>query len=169
MAAQDWLELGRIRGPYGVKGWVHVESYTDPPARLLDYREWLVKTANGEQLVPLEARPHGAQLVARFEGIEDRDQAARLTGAAISVARSLLPQLKEREFYQADLIGMRVRNREGVELGILSHFVESPGGALMVIQGEGRERWVPAAPRHLTKVDVKARLIEVDWPAELDE
>jgi ribosomal 30S subunit maturation factor RimM len=38
----------------------------------------------------------------------------------------------------------------------------------MVIQGEGRESWVPAVPKHLTKVDVKARLIEVDWPAEMD-
>jgi 16S rRNA processing protein RimM len=89
-------------------------------------------------------------------------------GAVISVARSLLPQLGEREFYEADLIGLRVRNREGVELGVLQHFVATPGGSLMVIQGEGRETWVPAVPQHLTKVDVKAGLIEVDWPAEYD-
>ncbi len=168
MSVQDWLELGRIRGAYGVKGWVHVESYTDPPDRLLDYREWLVKSASGEQFVPLEARTHGAQLVARFEGVDDRDRAALLTGATISVSRSLLPQLKEREFYQADLIGMRVRNLEGAELGVLDHFVESPTGSVMVIHGDGRESWVPAVPKHLTKVDVKAGLIEVDWPAEMD-
>lgn len=168
MAAQDWLELGRIRGPYGVKGWVHVESYTDPPDRLLDYREWLVETASGRQLVPLEARTHGSQLVARFEGVEDRDAAALVTGATIRVSRSLLPQLKAREFYQADLIGFAVRNRDGVELGVLQHFVETPGGSLMVIRGEGHEIWVPAVPQHLTKVDMKARLIEVDWPAEDD-
>jgi 16S rRNA processing protein RimM len=146
-----------------VKGWVHVESYTDPPERLLDYREWLVKSANGQQFVPLEARTHGAQLVARFEGVDDRDRAALLTGATISVSRSLLPQLKDREFYQADLIGMRVRNREGVELGVLDHFVETPAGSLMVIQGAGKEIWVPAVPRHLTKVDMVARQVEVDW------
>ncbi len=168
MATQDWLELGRIRGPYGVKGWVHVESYTDPPDRLLDYREWLVKSASGEQFVPQEARAHGSGIVAKFEGIEDRDRAARLAGAVISVARSLLPELREREFYEADLIGLRVRNREGVELGVLQHFVATPGGSLMVIKGEGRETWVPAVPQHLTKVDAKAGLIEVDWPAEVD-
>jgi 16S rRNA processing protein RimM len=168
VATQEWLELGRIRGPYGVKGWVHVESYTDPPDRLLDYREWLVKSASGEQFVPQEARTHGSGIVAKFEGIEDRDRAALLMGAVISVARSLLPQLGEREFYEADLIGLRVRNREGVELGVLQHFVATPGGSLMVIQGEGRETWVPAVPQHLTKVDVKAGLIEVDWPAEYD-
>lgn len=168
MAAQDWLELGRIRGPYGVKGWVHVESYTDPPDRLLDYREWLVKTASGAQVVPLEARTHGAQIVARFEGFEDRDRAAALTGATISVSRSLMPPLSEREFYEADLVGMRVRNREGIDLGVLQHFVQTPAGSVMVVQGEGKEFWVPAVPQHLTKVDVKAALIEVDWPAEAD-
>jgi 16S rRNA processing protein RimM len=168
VATQDWLELGRIRGPYGVKGWVHVESYTDPPDRLLDYREWRVLSAAGEQFVPQEARTHGSGIVAKFEGVEDRDRAALLTGAVISVARSLLPQLSESEFYEADLVGMRVRNREGVELGVLQHFVATPGGSLMVIQGEGRETWVPAVPQHLTKVDMKAGLIEVDWPAEYD-
>ena len=168
MATQEWLELGRIRGPYGVKGWVHVESYTDPPDRLLDYREWRVLHASGEQFVPQEARTHGSGIVAKFEGVEDRDRAAKLAGAVISVARGLLPKLGEREFYEADLIGLRVRNREGVELGVLQHFVATPGGSLMVIAGVGRETWVPAVPQHLTKVDMKARLIEVDWPVEYD-
>jgi len=43
MAAQDWLELGRIGSPYGIKGWVHVQSFTDPPERLLKYRAWTLQ------------------------------------------------------------------------------------------------------------------------------
>ena len=45
MAAQDWLELGRIGSPYGIKGWVHVQSFTDPPERLLKYRVWTLQAA----------------------------------------------------------------------------------------------------------------------------
>ena len=79
MAAQDWLELGRIGSPFGVKGWVHVESYTDPPEQLLEYREW---TAAGTRAASRDRAPAGgrrgahgkAQLVARLEGIEDRDR-----------------------------------------------------------------------------------------------
>ena len=41
----EWVELGRIGAPYGIKGWVHVESYTDPPEGLLEYRLWVLKMA----------------------------------------------------------------------------------------------------------------------------
>src|SRR4029077_15849724 len=42
-----WVELGRLGAPYGVKGWVHVESYTDPPERLLEHREWVLRLSSG--------------------------------------------------------------------------------------------------------------------------
>ena len=112
-----------------------------------------------------EGQPHGDRLVARLEGIEDRDRAAALTGAVIEVDREQLPPTGEREYYQADLIGLPVRNLEGVELGKVSYFLETPTGPMMVVQGE-REYWVPAVPKHLSKVDLAAGLIWVDWPAE---
>ena len=40
MASKEWLELGRIGSPYGIKGWVHVQSFTDPADQLLKYRDW---------------------------------------------------------------------------------------------------------------------------------
>ena len=64
-----------------------------------------------------EGQPHSDRIVARLEGIEDRDRAAALTGAVIEVDRAELPPTGEREYYQADLIGLPVRNLEGVELG----------------------------------------------------
>ena len=75
-----------------------------------------------------------------------------MQGALIEVARSELPPLKAREFYQADLVGLAVANLEGVELGVVRHFVETPGGTVMVVQqANGREHWVPATPQHLTQ------------------
>jgi 16S rRNA processing protein RimM len=103
--------------------------------------------------------------VARLEGIEDRDRAAALTGAVIEVDRAQLPPTGEREYYQADLIGLPVRNLEGVQLGKVSYFLETPTGPMMVIQGE-RAYWVPAVPKHLSKVDLAEGWIVVDWPAE---
>ena len=96
MTGQDWLELGRIGSPYGIKGWVHVQSFTDPPERLLKYRDWLVQSGRVEPaaMKVAEGRAHGDGLVARLDGIDDRDRAAKLQGAAIRVARSALPKLK---------------------------------------------------------------------------
>jgi 16S rRNA processing protein RimM len=168
----DSLELGRIGSPYGIKGWVHVQSFTDPPERLLKYRDWIVTIARAEPVLMrvAEGRPQGAGLVARFDGIDDRDRAARLQGAVIQVARSALPKLKKREFYQADLVGLAVSNVEGAALGTVAHFVETPGGSVMVVrEASGKERWVPATRERLRKVDIAAGQITVEWPAELDE
>ena len=126
-----------------------------------------MRRGSGERVehVVAEGQPHGDRLVARLEGIEDRDRAAALTGAVIEVDREQLPPTGEREYYQADLIGLPVRNLEGVELGKVSYFLETPTGPMMVVQGE-REYWVPAVPKHLSKVDLAAGLIVVDWSAE---
>ena len=165
------VELGRLGAPYGIKGWIHVESYTDPPERLLAYGEWVLRLASGERLTRriAEGRPHGAALVARLEGVADREAAAGLTGAVIEVERTALPALSEREYYRADLVGCRVRNLDGADLGAVSHFVDAPAGAVMVTRtARGREHWVLADPTHLRQVDLALRQIVVDWPAELE-
>lgn len=164
----EWVELGRLGAPYGIKGWLHIESHTDPKPALLKYRDWTLKFATGERTSRrvAEGRAHGEGLVARIEGVADRDAAAALTGARIEVRRASLPAPKKNEYYQADLVGMKVTNLAGVALGAVSHFVDSPAGSLMVITGAGPEHWVPANQRHLRKVDVEARAILVDWPAQ---
>jgi len=165
-----WIELGRLGAPYGVRGWIHVESHTDPPQRLLEYREWVLRLTSGERLTRrvTAARAHGAGLVAQLAGVGGRDAAAALTGALIEVDRAALPPLGEREYYRADLIGFRVRNLEGAELGEVSHFVDAPSGAVLVAKAaDGREHWVLAGPPHLRRVDLAAGEIVVDWPAEL--
>ena len=60
MTAVEWVELGRLGAPYGVKGWLHVESYTEPPERLLDYPVWALRLASGER-VHAAARWRGAR------------------------------------------------------------------------------------------------------------
>jgi 16S rRNA processing protein RimM len=166
----QWIELGRIGAPFGIKGWLHVESHTDPAERLLGYREWALRLASGERLTRrvAEGRRHGEGLVAHLEGVDERGAAATLTGAVIEVERTALPALAEREYYRADLEGLRVRNLEGAELGTVSHFVDAPAGVMMLTREEsGQEHWVPAAPPHLQRVDLAAGEILVDWPAEL--
>ncbi|MDB6089777.1 MAG: rRNA processing protein RimM [Gammaproteobacteria bacterium] len=162
-----WIELGRIGAPWGVKGWMHIETYTDPPEGLLEYRQWVLRLGTGERMTRrlAEGHPHSDRLVARLEGIEDRDRAAALTGAVIEVDRAELPPTGDREYYRADLVGFKVRNLEDVELGTVGYFVDTPTGPMMVVQG-AREHWVLAIPKHLRKVDLAAALILVDWPAE---
>lgn len=167
----QWVQLGRLGAPYGIKGWIHVESHTEPHERLLEYPAWNLKLASGERVIRqlLQGRAHGDGLVASLEGVTDRDAAARLTGATVEIERAALPKTEAREFYRTDLVGLSVTNLEGADLGKVSHFVDAPRGAVMVTKDAlGREHWVLAAPKHLKKVDLAAGAIVVDWPAGLD-
>jgi 16S rRNA processing protein RimM len=158
-----------VGAPWGVKGWIHVDSYTDPPDGILEYRQWTLRLGSGERITRelVEGRPHSDRLVARLEGIEDRDRAAALNGAVIEVERAELPPTGAREYYQADLLGLVVRNLDGPELGRVGYFLDTPTGPMMVVKGE-REYWIPAVPKHLRKVDLAAGLILVDWSLDED-
>jgi 16S rRNA processing protein RimM len=165
----EWVELGRIGSPYGVLGWMHIQSFTEPLEGVLDYPVWSLRLGPGpltsHRLV--EGRIQGRGLVARLEGVADRDAAALLRGAMIEVRRSALPPPGKREYYRGDLLGFAVRNLEGVELGTLDHFVDGPGAVMMVVAGTV-EYWIPAIPQYLRKVELESRLLSVDWPADAD-
>ncbi len=166
-----WIELGLIGAPFGIKGWTHVVSHTDPPEGLLDYPRWVLRLGNGERVTRklLDGRTHGDGLVALLEGVEDRNAAAALTGATVEVDRSELPPTGDREYYRADLVGLKVENLEGVDLGTVAYFVDAPAGPLMVVRADGgREHWILATPQYLRKVDLAAGRIRVDWPVELE-
>ncbi len=163
----EWVELGRIGSPYGVLGWMHIQSFTEPVEGVLEYPLWGLRLGPGVQTSYrlVEGRVQGRGLVVRLEGVPDRDAAALLRGALIEVRRSELPPPGKREYYRSDLVGFAVRNLEGVELGRLDHFVDGAASAMMVVVGTD-EYWIPAIPQYLRKVDLEGRALSVDWPAD---
>jgi 16S rRNA processing protein RimM len=162
-----FVEVGRIGRPFGVKGWLHVESWCEPPEQLFAYVPWQLVRADGVRrpCEVAEGRRQGDALVVRLEGVDSREAAAALTGAVLEVERSHLPAPDAGTYYQVDLVGCRVVNEEGVLLGVVDHFVDAPAGAVMVVRGE-REHWVPCVKPHLRSVDLAARELRVDWPAD---
>ncbi len=157
------IELGAVGAPFGVRGWVKLRSYTEPPERLLQHRDLQLRLGGEWRPYRIEASGRsGGQLTVKLVGINDRDAAQALRGASVGVPRSDLPARAEKDFYRADLIGCEVVNLAGVRLGTVQHFVEIPAHALMVVRGE-REHWVPAVPQHLRRVDLQARQVVVDW------
>ena len=156
--------LGRITGPFGVRGWLKVISLTDPLEQILDYPSWRVDLprAGRRELRPLESRRHGKGLVVRFEGIDDRDAAIALGRLELWVERRELPALKKDEYYRADLVGFEVVNLQGQPLGRVDHFLDMPANAVMVVVGE-REHWLPLGADQVFRVDLEHGRITVDW------
>ena len=148
---------------HGVRGWLRVQSFTDPPQRLFEWKRWRLQS--GTEVTVLEARPQGKGWIARLEGIEERDAASRLTGQVVLVEREELPATTGREYYRADLVGFEARNLEGVLLGVVDYFIDTPGNAVMVIKGT-REYLVPMVAQYLRSVDQQSRRLVVDWPED---
>ena len=70
------VDVGRITGAYGVKGWVKIHSQTEPSKNIFSYQPWQLKTRHGVKAVELiEWRAHGKNYVAQVKGIDDRNQA----------------------------------------------------------------------------------------------
>ncbi len=166
-----WITVGRIGAPYGVKGWVKIQSHTEIPSNILEYDPWYLrpeKAADAEwREAPLdEAREHGKGIVAKFTGCNDRDAAARMRGQEIAIRREQLPAPEEGEYYWVDLIGLRVETLDGTDLGTVSDLMATGANDVLVVQGD-RQRLIPFVMGPIVKaVDLDAGLIRVDWQAD---
>ncbi|MCP4411509.1 MAG: 16S rRNA processing protein RimM, partial [Gammaproteobacteria bacterium] len=118
--------LGKISTVYGVKGWLKVNSFTNPRKNILNYPQWQLKTRNGWIKQAIEqGRPHGKTLVVKLAGCEDRDQAQLLTGSTVAVFRNQLPDTESGEHISYDILGTDVLNTDGQELGQVKEIMES--------------------------------------------
>ncbi len=156
--------LGKIVGVFGVEGWVKVHSYTEPRENLFRYRPWIVTVGSDERAVERpKGRVQGQGLVAKLEGVDNRDAAQALIGAEIHLERARLPKAKQGEYYWSDLEGLEVRLESGRTLGVVSHLFSTGANDVLVVKGE-RERLLPYVPGDVIKsIDLDARVIVVDW------
>jgi 16S rRNA processing protein RimM len=167
--ADKFVNMGRISGVYGLKGWIKVFSYTEPRENIVDYEYWRLSSGKGGR-GPMEldylveaGRTHGRQVLAKLAGVEDRESAAELVGAEISVRRSDLPVCDAGSYYWVDLIGLEVRNTKGQLLGTVDHMLETGEHDVLVLDPAGK-RMIPfVMGRTVRDVDIAGGSITVAW------
>lgn len=157
------MVLGRIGAPFGVQGWVKVQSYTDPPEGIVGYGSWEIAQAGGSaRWKVLDWKRAGSMIAVCLEGVGSREMAQELTGAEVRVDRAELPPGGPREVYWHDLIGLEAANPEGLPLGRVTGVLELPAHPVLVLQGE-RERLVPLVTERLLGFDLEAGRVTLDW------
>ncbi|MFO1423098.1 MAG: ribosome maturation factor RimM [Candidatus Competibacteraceae bacterium] len=160
----DWVVLGRVSGLFGVNGWVRVFSHTEPREGIIRYHPVHLRRQGEWREFRIEAgRVHGAGVVLKFAGCDDRDQAAALIQSDIAVRRAQLPPPGPNEYYWTDLEGLRVVTLENMELGTVSHLLATGANDVLVVKGE-RERLLPFVRGQVViEVNLEQRLLRVDW------
>ncbi len=162
----DLVELGVLRGAYGVKGWSRVQPYSQQADVLRACRRWWLLGQAPRPAEVTAVRRHGAMLVAKWRGCKSPEEAERLRGTPVGVSRSEFPPAGENEVYWVDLIGTTVVNRSGIELGRVDSVLSSGAQDLLDVRSGDKAILVPLVDRHVDEIDLERRLIRVDWEPE---
>ena len=164
-----YVELGKLVGVWGVKGWVKLHSYTRNRADISQYKTWyLQKPRSKGEPAPIEVlncREQGQGIVAQLDGVNDRDQAMAMSGQLILVKQSDLPALPDGEFYWQQLIGLTVKNDAAV-IGTVQSILETGANDVLVCKNieQGKaDVLIPYTDEAVLEIDVDAGTILVDW------
>lgn len=151
-----------IGAAHGIKGELRVKTFTGDPAAIGSYGPLFAQ--DGRIFEILSVRPQGDVVVVRFKGVGDRTAAEKLTGTALYVDRSALPdELDEDEFYHADLVGLTVRDAAGAVLGKVKAVQNYGGGDILELTlASGREALVPFTAAAVPQVALSAGFLIVD-------
>ena len=179
----DAVELGRIQDAWGIKGWVRIQPHSADTDALFASQDWFLQPPEARfargfsafsgcvAVRVAELKAHADGLVARLEGVADRNGAEALKGCRISLPRSAFPETPEGEYYWVDLIGLDVFNREGVNLGVVRDLMATGPTSVLVLEypvvedgvEKTAERMIPFVSAYIDEVDRQARRIVADW------
>ena len=145
--------VGKIVAPQGIRGEVRVQTFTDTPA---DFQKLNVKSSkfNDGDFKFVRTVPNSTVIIAKVNGINDRYAAETLRGTELYIERDALPDLKENEYYQADLIGFDVV-RNGKKIGIVDCFQNYGAGDIIELDNGDMISFIGA------NVDIQNKVIYV--------
>lgn len=164
MSTKNWVDIGKVAGVLGLKGWIKVYSYAKPRERILDYGYWFLCRQNDFiRYDVVDGSRHGKGVIAKLATVDDREKAAKLMGIRIVVSRDQFEPLAQGEYYWFDLVGLTVITVANKLLGKVDYLIETGANDVLVIKGE-RERLIPFVQGQFIKaVDPEGGKIIVDW------
>lgn len=153
MTDSKHILVGKIVAPQGIRGEVRVQTFTDTP---VDLKKLKIKSMrfNDDDFKFVRTVPNSNVIIAKISGIDDRNAAETLRGTELFIERSTLPDLKENEFYQADLIGFDVV-RNGTKIGVVDCFQNYGAGDIIELDNGDMVSFIGA------EVDMQNKTVKV--------
>lgn len=165
--SKDRVLLGVVAAPHGVRGLVRIKSFTEDPMAVATYGPLSDESGKKEYRVEALSAAKGAVL-ARIEGVADRTAAEALRGLRLYVERDALPEAGEREWYEADLVGLKAVGRDGRDWGKVTAFHDFGAGSVMEVSGGSRGGlMLPFTDEAVPEIDIEGGKVVIDPPAGL--
>ncbi len=153
---KQFLEAGEIVSTHGIAGEVKILPWADGPEFLLDFDEFYLK---GKPYEVLSSRVHKTCVLAKLKGIDSPESASLLRGQVVCIDRSRV-KLPKGTVFIADLLGCRVLNEEGREIGKIKDVLTMPSSDVYVIEGE-HKYMIPAVKEFVKEICVEEGFVRV--------
>ncbi len=153
---KQYLEAGRIVNTHGVRGEVKIEPWADDAAFLTRFKRFYLD----EKPVAVKAcRVHKTMCIAALEGVDDVNAAMALKGRVICIDRKDA-RLPKGTVFIPDILGARVVDEQGEELGVLAEVMPAPAASVYVVRGK-REILIPDVPAFILDKDAERGVVTV--------
>ena len=160
--------VARIGAPHGLRGEVRLWTFTEDPFAVTRYGPLSTKDS-ARQLEVAQARATKDHLVATLTGVTTREEAERLNGVELYIARDELPDTEEGEFYHADLIGLAAFDAAGTTLGTVAAIHNFGAGDIIEIApARGPTLMLPFTDAVVPTVDIAGGRVVIEMPGEID-
>lgn len=160
---EEKFQVGVVTSTHGVKGEVKIYPTTDDARRFKRLKEVILDGKAGQILLEIESVKFFKQFVIlKFKGVDSPEEAAKLRQKSLHVTRENAVRLGRDEYFIADLMGLRVLDEDGTEIGVLREVLETGANDVYIIDlKDGRELLLPAIKECVLRVDVEAGEIQI--------
>ncbi len=160
--------VARIGAAHGVRGEVKLWPFTEDPLAVLSYGP-LTSKDGARHFEVVRARVAKDHLVATLKGVANRDDAARVNGVELYIARDALPETDDGEYYHTDLIGLRAIDTQGGEIGkIFAIHNFGAGDIIEIAPPTGPTLLLPFTDAVVPSVDLAQGHVVIELPQEIE-
>src|SRR5712672_3171532 len=160
--------VARIGAPHGVRGAVKLWTFTEDPLAVKHYGPLMTKDG-ARQFEVTHAREAKGHLVATLKGIATRDEAEKLNGLELYVAREKLPATDDDEYYHADLIGLAAVTSANEPLGrVIAIHNFGAGDIIEIAPPQGATMLLPFTNAVVPAVDLANGRVVIELPDEIE-
>lgn len=157
----EFLVVGKLGKPHGVRGEIVMDVYTEFPERLAP--GVTVFVGSHYQAVQIsKTRPHSRGMLLGFEGYQSRDEVASLRNMLVHVRTADRPELPEGDYYHHQLLGLHVIDENGAEIGRITAIIDTGANDVYVIQNEsGEEVLIPGIESVVKDIDLEKNRVTI--------
>jgi 16S rRNA processing protein RimM len=156
-----FLLIGKLRRPFGVKGELVLTIRSTEGGHFKPRKTLLIGESHDPMRI-VTIRRHDPDLLVTFEGVQTREDAARLANQEVFISASELPELAEGEYYLYQVIGLKVVDEAGNEIGKIHQVLETGANDVYIIQSsDGTEILIPDIPDVVQNVDIIGGIMRI--------